>query len=95
MGQDPTAVKTPEDSSSRRLRMPRFHTFDSLASKDFRLLWAGSFFDNMAIWLQLLSLTSLVYDLTASAMYAGVAGGLRGLPTLFIGPWAGGCRRPD
>ena len=89
MGQDPTAVKTPEASRNRRLRMPRFHTFDSLASKDFRLLWAGSFFDNMAVWLQLLSLTSLVYDLTESAMYAGVAGGLRGLPTLFIGPWAG------
>ena len=89
MGQDPTAVKIPEASRNRRLRMPRFHTFDSLASKDFRLLWAGSLFDNMAIWLQLLSLTSLVYDLTESAMYAGVAGGLRGLPTLFIGPWAG------
>ena len=89
MGQDRAAVEIPEKKPNGRFRLPRIHTFDSLASKDFRLLWAGSFFDNMAIWLQLLSLTSLVYDLTGSAMYAGVSGGLRGLPTLFIGPWAG------
>ena len=89
MGQDRSAVETPEPTRKGRLRLPRIRTFDSLASKDFRLLWAGSFFDNMAVWLQLLSLTSLVYDLTGSALYAGIAGGLRGLPTLIIGPWAG------
>ncbi len=95
-GQDRPAVEVAEPVTQAskpgrtgRFRLPRIHTFDSLASKDFRLLFAGSFFDNMAIWLQLLSLTSLVYDLTGSAMYAGLAGGLRGLPTLVIGPWAG------
>ena len=89
MGQDRATAETPESSRTGRLRLPRIRTFDALASKDFRLLFAGSFFDNLALWLQLLSLTSLVYDITGSALYAGIAGGLRGLPTLVIGPWAG------
>ena len=89
MGQDRATAEIPENRRTGRLRLPRFHTFDALASKDFRLLWAGSFFDNLALWLQLLSLTWLVYDITGSAVYSGIAGGLRGLPTLVIGPWAG------
>lgn len=89
MSQDRATFETTAQTTSGRRRLPRIHTFDSLASKDFRLLWAGSFFDNMAIWLQLLSLTWLVWNLTGSAVYSGMAGGIRGLPTLLIGPWAG------
>ena len=43
----------------------------------------------MALWLQLISLSWLVWDLTGSALLSGTAAGLRGLPTLIIGPWAG------
>jgi len=53
------------------------------------LLWTGNIFDNMALWLQLISLSWLVWDLTGSAVLSGTAAGLRGLPTLVIGPWAG------
>ena len=70
-------------------RGPRLHTFASLKSIDFRLLWAGSIFDNLALWLQFITLSWLVWDLTESASLSGAAAGLRGLPTLFIGPWAG------
>ena len=87
--QDIKAVEKPARTNGGRLRMPRVHTFDSLAGRDFRLLWAGSFFDNVAIWLQLLSLGWLVYGLTGSVVLSGTVAGLRGLPTLFIGPWAG------
>ncbi len=70
-------------------RRRRFQTFTSLKSKDFRLLWAGNIFDHMALWLQLITLSWLVWDLTESALLSGTAAGLRGFPTLIIGPWAG------
>ena len=89
MGQDRATLETPAQATSRWPWLPRIHTFDSLAGKDFRLLWAGSFFDNVAIWLQLLSLGWLVLDLTGSVVLSGTVAGLRGLPTLVIGPWAG------
>ena len=70
-------------------RRPSLHTFSSLKSIDFRLLWAGSIFDNLALWLQFITLSWLVWSLTESASLSGAAAGLRGLPTLVIGPWAG------
>ena len=53
------------------------------------MLWAGSIFDNLALWLQFITLSWLVWNLTGSAALSGAAAGLRGLPTLAIGPWAG------
>ena len=53
------------------------------------MLWAGSIFDNLALWLQFITLSWLVWNLTGSASLSGAAAGLRGLPTLAIGPWAG------
>ena len=53
------------------------------------MLWAGSIFDNLALWLQFITLSWLVWSLTESASLSGAAAGLRGLPTLVIGPWAG------
>ena len=49
----------------------------------------------MAMWLQLLSLGWLVWELTkdetgeGSALLSATAAGLRGFPSLVIGPWAG------
>lgn len=80
---------TARDGAATR-RGPRIRTFSSLRSRDFRLLWAGNMFENFAMWLQLLSLSWLVWDLSdGSALLSGMAAGLRGLPTLVIGPWAG------
>ncbi len=70
-------------------RRARVQTFTSLKSKDFRLLWVGNIFDHMALWLQMITLSWLVWDLTESALLSGTAAGLRGFPTLIIGPWAG------
>ena len=67
----------------------RVQTFTSLRSKDYRLLWMGNVFDHMALWLQMITLSWLVWDLTGSALLSGTAAGLRGFPTLIIGPWAG------
>ncbi len=74
----------------------RVRTFASLAHRDYRFLFAGNLFNNMALWLQLITLSWLTWELTkdpetgqGSALLSGTAGGLRALPTLFIGPWAG------
>jgi MFS family permease len=58
--------------------------------KDFRLLWAGNFFAVGAQWLQFLSIGWLVLKLTdGNALLTGTSVGIRGLPVLVIGPWAG------
>ena len=90
MNRDKTSRRAPDLAGAGRRRGPRIRTFSSLRSKDFRLLWGGNMFENMALWLQFLSLSWLVWDLSGgSAMLSGLAAGLRGLPTLVVGPWAG------
>ena len=63
--------RTSEEASARAgaapRKGPRIRTFSSLRSKDFRLLWAGNIFEHMALWLQLISLSWLVWDLSGSA----------------------------
>ena len=79
---------------SRRRRLPRIQTFDSLSAyPDFRLLVIGNFCANSAQWLQLLSIGWLVRNLTvgsaSSALLVVTVGGLNTLPGLFVGPIAG------
>ncbi|MCE2462572.1 MAG: MFS transporter [Dehalococcoidia bacterium] len=83
-------------ASLNRPRPSGIQTFSSLASKDFRLLWTGGIFSQMAFWLQILSLGWLVWELTkdpdtgqGSALLSGTVSGLRALPTLVLSPWAG------
>ena len=89
MHHDRAQSEAPPQSETRTQRRPRVRTFSLLKGKDFRLLWAGNIFDHMALWLQLITLSWLVWDLTGSALLSGMAAGLRGFPTLIIGPWAG------
>ena len=89
MDHDETTQGSPPQAGATPRRRPRIQTFTSLRNKDFRLLWAGNIFEHMALWLQLISLSWLVWSLSGSALLSGVAAGSRGLPTLVIGPWAG------
>ena len=86
---DQVTQELPSKASAATGRHPRIRTFSSLRNKDFRLLWAGNIFEHMALWLQLISLSWLVWSLSGSALLSGMAAGSRGLPTLVIGPWAG------
>jgi MFS family permease len=95
MAHERTRTEAPARSQART-RYPRIQTFSSLKSRDYRLLWTGNIFNNMASWLQLITLGWLVWELTkdpetgqGSALLSGTAAGLRGFPTLVIGPWAG------
>ena len=74
----------------------RFQTFKSLSNPDYRLFWIGNICNNIAMWLQMVTLGFLVWELTkdpetgqGSAVLSGTIGGLRFLPTLLVGPWAG------
>ena len=58
--------------------------------KDFRYIWAGNFVAIGAQWLQLFTIGWLVHHLTdGNAMLTGTVVGIRTLPVLIIGPWAG------
>ena len=89
MDRDRTSSKAPPMAGAATGRGPRIRTFSSLRSNDFKLLFAGNIFETMAFWLQLISLSWLVWEISGSALLSGLAAGLRGLPTLIIGPLAG------
>jgi len=58
--------------------------------RDFRYLWIGNFFTVGAQWIQVLTVGWLVLQLTdGNAFLTGTAVGIRTLPILIIGPWAG------
>ncbi|MSQ07007.1 MAG: MFS transporter [Dehalococcoidia bacterium] len=66
-------------------------TFTSLQNnRDYRFLFAGNLCANAAQWLQLLTVGWLVLEISGgSALHAGSVVGLRALPTLVLGPYAG------
>ena len=91
-----TTRAEPGDDGARRKPYSRIRTFSSLESRDYRLLWVGNIFNHLALWLQLLTLGWLVWELTkdpetgeGSALLSATVAGLRAFPTLVIGPWAG------
>ena len=58
--------------------------------KDFRYVWAGNFVAIGAQWLQVFTVGWLVHHLTGgNALLTGTVVGIRTLPVLLIGPWAG------
>lgn len=82
------------DGATRRLRIPRLQTLDSLRGyPDFRLLWIGDFCSNNALWLQMLTAGWLVRSLTANSPYSTffvvTVGGMAMLPGLLMAPVAG------
>ncbi len=93
-GQPAAAQRTRPQDNTRRLRIPRLQTLDSLRGyPDFRLLWIGDFCSNNALWLQMLTVGWLVRSLTANSPYSTffvvTVGGMVMLPGLFMAPLAG------
>jgi len=66
-------------------------TFSSLQNNpNYRFLFAGNLFANAAQWLQLFTVGWLVLELSGgSALQSATSVGIRTLPTLLLGPWAG------
>ncbi len=58
--------------------------------RDFRFVWAGNFVAIGAQWLQLFTIGWLVHHITGgNAVMTGTVVGIRTLPVLLVGPWAG------
>ena len=88
-----TNISDSETSAPSSGRRPSsgLSTFETVKRfKDFRLVWIGNFFAQGAQWLQILTIGWLGLQLTdGNALLTGTAVGVRTLPILFIGPWAG------
>ncbi len=64
-------------------------TFESLALRDYRLLWLGQLTTSMGQWLDQVARGWLVYDLTHSPLQLGLVSASRGIPILLFGTIAG------
>jgi MFS family permease len=67
----------------------RFRTFDSLAVRDYRLLWLGQCNNSMGQWMDQVTRGWLIYSLTGSPVQLGLATATRGIPLLLFGVIAG------
>ena len=90
-GTEAATAGTDNPPTGRRGRMTRSSSFYTLKRyPDFRYLWAGNFLTVGAQWIQVLTVGWLVLDLTnGNALLTGTVVGIRTLPVLIIGPWAG------
>jgi MFS family permease len=64
-------------------------TFSSLRHPHYRRLWITNLVNSGSGWLQQVTLGWLAYEITESALVAGLTYGLRSLPSLIIGPIGG------
>lgn len=64
-------------------------TFAALRHRDYRLLWFTIMFSSAGQWMEGIALNWLVYDLTGSALMLGAINGVRAIPFLLFGPFAG------
>ena len=59
--------------------------FRAFRSRNFALLWTGSFVANVGIWMQSVAMGWLIYSLTNSASWLGRVGFASAAPTLLLG----------
>lgn len=59
--------------------------FAAFRSRNFALLWTGSFVANVGIWMQSVAMGWLIYSLTSSASWLGRVGFAAAAPTLLLG----------
>ena len=85
------SVSAPPSGSGRYARRGGLRTFDSLRDNyNYRFLFAGNLSANGAQWLQIFTVGWLVLSLSeGSALHSVAVAGIRSLPVLALGPWAG------
>jgi MFS family permease len=79
----------PAASGEGRRPSGRFQTFSSLRHRDFLFLWLSNLFNASASWFEQITIPWVVWIISHSPFWVGVAGGARSLPFLFVGPLAG------
>ncbi len=65
------------------------HTFSSLKLRDFRYLWLGQIAVSMGTWMDNVSRSWLIYQLTGSPFQLGLVNAVKGVPLLIFGVIAG------
>ena len=79
----------PRQRFAKIVRQHRPQTFASLRHPDFCLLWVTSVLNSGANWLQQVTLGWLAYDISGSALAAGMVFGIRSLPSILLAPIGG------
>ena len=64
-------------------------TFHSLAYRQFLLLWLAQITNSLSLWMEQVARPILVLMVTGSGVQLGLVVAARGLPQLFLGPFAG------
>lgn len=64
-------------------------TFDSLSLRDFRYLWLGQIMVAMGFWMDSVSRSWLIYQMTGSPFQLGLVNAVKGVPLLIFGLIAG------
>ena len=90
---EPTSSTAAPPASTPRPSTPqgsgRFGTFAALRHTNYRYLFIGTMGMSAGQWVQQVTLGWLLYDLTGSSLLLGALNGLRAIPFLLIGPFAG------
>ncbi|MFM7872580.1 MAG: MFS transporter, partial [Actinomycetota bacterium] len=68
---------------------PRRSSLRALRHRDFALFWTAAAISNGGGWMQLVAVPALLYDLTGSSTWLGVASMAGLLPAVFLTPHAG------
>lgn len=90
MAVHPPRRADPESGAGRGgKRRFNLRTFTSLRHRDFRLMWFSTLFNSGGQWIQQVTLSWLVYDMTGSALLLGAINGMRAIPFFLVGPVAG------
>ena len=57
--------------------------------RNYRLFWIGGLISNIGRWFQTVAVPIVVFDLTGSAGWVGLAGFAQIMPMALVGPWGG------
>ncbi|MBI2887327.1 MAG: MFS transporter [Chloroflexi bacterium] len=83
----PTLVAEPEARPARGGF--KLSTFTSLRYRDYRLLFFSIMFTSAGQWMEQIALSWMAYQMTDSPFMLGAINGMRAIPFLVMGPWAG------
>ncbi|MBT5580724.1 MAG: MFS transporter [Acidimicrobiaceae bacterium] len=64
-------------------------TFSVFKHRDYRLFWIGGVISNIGRWFQTIAVPIVIYDLTGSAGWVGLAGFAQIMPMALMGPLGG------
>jgi MFS family permease len=67
----------------------RLKAWEALRHRDFRLFWIGALVSNTGSWMQRVTVPYVLFELTGSATWIGVATFAQFVPAVFLGPLGG------